>query len=69
MVIDRVPNVLHTGHVHKVGLGEYRGVKLVSSGTFQDVTEFQEKLGHEPSPGKFILMDLTDGSSQVIDFR
>jgi len=69
MVIDRVPNVLHTGHVHKVGLGEYRGVKLVSSGTFQNVTEFQEKLGHEPSPGKFILMNLTDGSSQIVDFR
>ncbi len=68
MVIDRVPHVFHTGHVHKVDVSTYKGVRLVSSGTFQDVTDFQEKLGHEPSPGKFVLMDLSDGSSSVLDF-
>jgi DNA polymerase II small subunit len=68
MVIDKVPHVMHTGHVHKIGLGTYKGVRLLSTGTFQDTTEFQEKLGHEPSPGKFIVMDLSDGSSKEIDF-
>ena len=68
MVINKIPHVFHTGHVHKIGIGKYRGVRLVSSGTFQDSTDFQEKLGHEPSPGKFILMNLSDGSAQPLDF-
>jgi DNA polymerase II small subunit len=68
MTINKVPHVFHTGHVHKLGLGTYRGVRLVSSGTFQDKTDFQEKLGHDPSPGQFILMDLSDGSAEAVDF-
>ncbi|TRO62006.1 DNA polymerase II small subunit [Candidatus Bathyarchaeota archaeon] len=68
MVINKVPHVLHTGHVHKIGIGKYRGVRLLSSGTFQDTTDFQEKLGHEPSPGHFIVMELSNGVAKPIDF-
>ncbi|MBR9681013.1 MAG: hypothetical protein GOU98_04295 [Candidatus Altiarchaeota archaeon] len=68
MVINKVPHVFHTGHVHKFSINSYRGVKLISTGTFQDTTNFQEKLGHVPSPGKFIVMDLSDGSTEAIDF-
>lgn len=68
MVIDKVPHVFHTGHVHKTSMGKYRGVRLVSSGTYQSTTDFQEKLGHDPSPGEFVLMDLSDGSARTVDF-
>lgn len=68
MIINKVPHVLHTGHVHKFSINSYRGVKLISTGTFQDTTDFQEKLGHKPSPGKFVVMDLSDGSTEAIDF-
>lgn len=67
MVIKDVPNVFHTGHVHTVGLGAYRGVRLVSSGTFQNTTDFQEKIGHKPTPGKFVVMDLSNGASDIVD--
>ncbi len=68
MVINKVPHVFHTGHIHNVSLSSYKGVKLVSSGTFQNITDFQEKLGHEPTPGQFIVMNLSDGNSKIIDF-
>lgn len=68
LVINEVPHIFHTGHVHTASLNSYRGVKLVSSGTFQDTTDFQEKIGHKPSPGKFVVMDLSSGASEIIDF-
>jgi DNA polymerase II small subunit len=68
LVVNQVPHVFHTGHIHRSGLSSYKGVKLISSGTFQNITDFQEKLGHEPTPGQFILMNLSDGASRILDF-
>ena len=41
MVIDRVPDILHMGHVHKNGLDNYHGVDIVNSGTWQSTTDLQ----------------------------
>ncbi|MBN2095256.1 MAG: metallophosphoesterase, partial [Candidatus Aenigmarchaeota archaeon] len=41
LVIDKVPDVFHSGHLHTVGLENYRGVTLINSGTFQGRTGFQ----------------------------
>ncbi len=60
MVIDRVPDVLTSGHVHKNGYGGYRGVSLVVSGTFQDQTPFQLEHGHVPTPGEIPVFDLSN---------
>ncbi len=68
LVIEDVPNVLHTGHVHTADFSIYRGVRLISSGTFQDRTAFQEKLGHHPTTGKFVELDLSTGKARIVDF-
>jgi len=60
MVIERVPDVLTSGHVHKNGYGGYRGVSLVVSGTFQDQTPFQLEHGHVPTPGEIPVFDLSN---------
>jgi DNA polymerase II small subunit len=62
MVISRVPNVFHSGHVHKFGFSTYRGVRVVNSGTFQGRTAFQMKIGHHPQPGKFPYIELGTGA-------
>ncbi len=49
--ITHIPDVFHTGHVHKNGHLRYRNCLMINSGTFQDKTEYQELLGHNPSPG------------------
>lgn len=51
MIIDKVPDILEMGHVHKNCLGNYHGVDIVNSGTWQARTEFQIVQGHVPSPG------------------
>lgn len=50
LVIDRVPDIFHMGHVHKNGIANYHGVEIINSGTWQARTEFQIRQGHIPSP-------------------
>ncbi|MEM3610114.1 MAG: metallophosphoesterase, partial [Candidatus Anstonellales archaeon] len=51
LVIDKVPQVFHTGHLHKNGYMIYRNCLLINSGTFQERTDYQIQLGHVPTPG------------------
>jgi DNA polymerase II small subunit len=59
MVIDQVPDVLHTGHVHTFGELNYRGTLLINSGTWQGQTDFQSNMGLEPTPSIIPVIDLS----------
>ncbi len=59
MVIDQVPDVLHSGHVHTFGELNYRGTLLINSGTWQGQTDFQLNMGLEPTPSIIPIIDLS----------
>ena len=59
MVVDRVPDVFHVGHVHTYGELSYRGTLLVNSGTWQAQTSFQSNMGMEPTPSIIPVLDLS----------
>ena len=61
LVIERVPDIFHAGHIHVLGCCNYRGVLIVNSGGWQEQTEYMQKLGLVPTPGKVPV----DGSSTV----
>jgi len=50
LVIDEIPDIIHSGHVHTYGAGFYRGVLLINSSTWQAQTEFQKKMNLNPNP-------------------
>jgi len=50
MVMDKVPDILHMGHVHKNCINNYHGVDIINSGTWQSTTDYQLMQGHVPSP-------------------
>ena len=56
LVIDEVPDVLHTGHVHVNSYRKYKGVHLINSGTFQTQTEFQKIYNIEPTPAEVPIL-------------
>ena len=58
LVIDEVPDVLHAGHVHTLGVGEYHGVRTVNSGCWQAQTPFQRSVNIDPDPGYAPILDL-----------
>ncbi|AGK61699.1 DNA polymerase II small subunit [Archaeoglobus sulfaticallidus PM70-1] len=51
LVIDEVPDIVHTGHVHTYGARYYRGILALNSSTWQAQTEFQKKVNLNPMPG------------------
>ncbi len=69
MLIRTLPNVIHTGHVHKYARGVYRNIALINSATFQDQTDFQIKQGHVPSPGVVPVLQLKTSQITLFDFR
>jgi len=58
MVIHRQPAVLHSGHVHTVGMARYKGVTAINSGTWQSQTDFQKNMNIQPTPAIVPYLDL-----------
>jgi DNA polymerase II small subunit len=68
LVIERVPDILHCGHIHINDTGSYRGVILLNSGTFQAQTAYQKSMGLEPTPAKPIILDLESHKITELNF-
>lgn len=69
LVIDRVPNILHMGHIHKNGMTSYHGVDIINSGTWQDRTEYQMIQGHIPTPGIIQVYETKEQRFSTINFN
>ena len=52
LVIENLPDVFHTGHVHINTYRKFKGIHLINSGTFQTQTEFQKIYNIEPTPAE-----------------
>ncbi|WP_461461913.1 DNA-directed DNA polymerase II small subunit [Methanobrevibacter sp.] len=57
LVIEDVPDVFHTGHVHINTHRVYNGIHLINSGTFQTQTEFQKIYNIVPTPAEVPILD------------
>jgi DNA polymerase II small subunit len=68
LVIERVPDIFHAGHIHVVGCCNYRGVLVVNSGGWQEQTEYMQKLGLVPTPGKVPVVNLQTLDTAVLSF-
>lgn len=69
LIIDPIPEILHTGHVHICGLRKYRGVLCVNSGTWQAQTSFQKQMNIHPTPARACVLDLRTLEPTVLDFN
>jgi DNA polymerase II small subunit len=68
LVIERVPDIFHAGHIHVVGCCNYRGVLVVNSGGWQEQTDYMQKLGLVPTPGKVPVVNLQTLETTVLSF-
>lgn len=70
LVIDEVPDIIHSGHVHVYEDYRYRDVLLVNSATWQTQTAFQKRMNLKPTPAKFPVVNLKDAKiSKILDFK
>jgi len=69
MVIEEVPDILHSGHVHVIDVDSYKGTLLVNSGAWQSQTPFQQTMGITPTPGIALAINLSNLKPYKIDFN
>jgi len=69
MVIERIPDIFVTGHVHLSSVGEYRGVTLINASAWQAQTSYQKMLNFVPDPAKLPIVDLKTGNTTSMDFN
>ncbi len=61
MVIDEVPDIFVTGHVHSFVKSNYRGVKIINASTWQSQTKYQKMNNFKPDPGVVAIAELDTG--------
>jgi len=68
MVVEEEPDIFHVGHIHVLGHDIYRGTLLVSSGSWQRQTKYQEKMGLKPDFGVASVVNLQTLEVTPINF-
>jgi DNA polymerase II small subunit len=68
LVIERVPDIFHSGHIHRLEYLNYRRVLVVNSGCWQEQTSYMRRLGFVPTPGKVPVVNLQTLAVTVIPF-
>jgi len=68
MLINQVPDIFVTGHVHTSFIDNYRGVTLINASSWQSQTSYQKMMNFVPDSGKLPLVDLKTGNATAMDF-
>ncbi len=61
MVIDEVPDIFVTGHVHSFVKSNYRGIRIINASTWQSQTKYQKMNNFKPDPGVVAIAELHTG--------
>ncbi|TMI27418.1 DNA-directed DNA polymerase II small subunit [Candidatus Bathyarchaeota archaeon] len=69
LVVDRVPDVFQSGHIHVPGTSVYRGTTIVNSGAWQGQTEYQKRTGLVPKPGLLPVVNLSSLEVRMMNFN
>jgi len=68
LVIETIPDIFVTGHVHGTGVERYRGTTLINASAWQDQTNYQKSMNFVPDPAKVPIVNLRDMSVKLMDF-
>lgn len=67
LVIEDIPDIFHTGHVHINSYKKHKGIHMINSGTFQSQTEFQKIYNIMPTCAEVPV--LNRGSLKILKFN
>ncbi|NPA47056.1 MAG: DNA-directed DNA polymerase II small subunit [Thermococci archaeon] len=66
LVIESVPDLFQTGHVHVMEHRTYNGVFVINSGTWQAQTEFQKMVNIVPTPAQVPIIDVETAKLRAV---
>jgi len=59
LVIEDVPDIFVSGHVHRFEMDTYKGIQLIEGSTWQSQTPFQKMMNLKPQPAKMGVVELS----------
>ena len=59
LVIEDIPDIFVSGHVHRYGMDNYKGIQLIEGSTWQSQTPFQKMMNLKPQPAKMGVVELS----------
>jgi DNA polymerase II small subunit len=68
LVIEHIPDIFLTGHIHKSAIQNYRNITLICGSCWQAKTPFQEKVGHNPEPARVPVLNLHTRKFKLLKF-
>ncbi|MBT7903448.1 DNA-directed DNA polymerase II small subunit [Candidatus Woesearchaeota archaeon] len=68
LVIESVPDFFISGHIHRVSASNYRGVTMLNCSCWLATTDYQEKLGLKPQPGRVTIVNLQTRKAKILKF-
>lgn len=68
LVIESVPDIFVTGHLHKTDVKLYRNCLLIQASAWQSQTSFQKMMNLQPDPAKAVMVDLQTLSAKKLNF-
>ncbi len=69
LVIETIPDVFQSGHIHVVKYENYRGTQIINSGAWQAQTDYQRRVGLVPTPGILTALNLHTLQVRLINFN
>ncbi len=68
LVIEKVPDIFLSGHIHKTAIANYKNTTLICGSCWQSKTIFQEKVGHNPEPSRVPIVNLQTRDVKILKF-
>jgi DNA polymerase II small subunit len=68
LILAKIPDIITTGHIHRINVANYRGTTLLNTSCWTRQTEDQEKRGIVPQPGKVPLINLQTREVKIMNF-
>lgn len=67
-LLEEIPDVIHSGHVHIYGTDTYRDINLLNTGGWVYQTSYQERMNIQPDVGDITIMNLKNGDIERKSF-
>lgn len=68
LVIDKIPDFFASGHIHRTSAANYRNITMLNCSSWLEMTEYQEKVGLIPQPGRALLVNLQTRKVKILKF-
>jgi DNA polymerase II small subunit len=68
LLIDKVPDFLLSGHIHRASVNNYRNVTCINASCWVSKSEEQERRGLEPQPARAFIVDMQTREVKIMNF-